>query len=116
MPTEDVTNRNLLIRYFLGTATEAERTGVEESFADDEAFFDLTMTEDQLVYDYLNGRLQKVDKDLFEKNYLGHSREREERFLLAKTLIQYGDVWVQQPASTATKVDQGQNLPVRNKR
>src|SRR5690349_20340115 len=95
MSTEDVTNHELMIRYLLGTATAAERTQVEESFADDDTFFRFTSIEDQLTYDYLNNRLSETDKTLFEKNYLRGSSEREERFLFAKTLIEYGDTWAQ---------------------
>ncbi len=121
MSTEDVTNDELLIRYLLGTASAAERTQVEESFADDDTFFRFTSIEDQLTYDYLNNRLSETDKTLFEKNYLGGSSEREERFLFAKTLIEYGDTWAEQAVpvndSIAASVDRGsQSVPTRDKR
>jgi type II secretory pathway pseudopilin PulG len=107
MPKEDLTNRDLVMRYFLGSASETERSRVEESLADDETFFDLIVIEDQLLYDFINSRLSQADSELFEQNYLSQSRERQERFLLAKTLIRYADEWEEEPDSVTPKPDQG---------
>ena len=64
-------NPTSLTRYLLGDLSEAEQERLEEDFfCDNDLFFELLDTEDQLTSDYLNGHLSPADRDRFERRFL----------------------------------------------
>ncbi len=77
-PAAGPETRHLLRRYMLGSVLEAERAQVEEKlFHDDSAFALLEETEDELIDDYLLGRLSKQERRQFEEHFLDSPRRRE---------------------------------------
>ncbi|MFL6333040.1 MAG: hypothetical protein ACJ754_06810 [Pyrinomonadaceae bacterium] len=90
---QQLTNRDGVIRYLLGEADAGERGQVEKSFAADDTFFDFVIIEDQLIVDYLNGRLEERQRELFESNYLTASNGRRERVALARSLMNSAAGW-----------------------
>ena len=64
-------------RYLLGTATEAERTAVEQAYmTSDSDFEQVDAEEEQLIESYLDGGLESRDREQFERNYLASSHRR----------------------------------------
>lgn len=80
--------RDAVKRYLIGKVTREERTAIEEAIGGDEAFNEFMVIEDQLVYDYLRGRLSVADHRLFESNYLNYSRRRREKVEVARALLE----------------------------
>jgi anti-sigma factor RsiW len=73
-----VESDDLLIRFLLGHLSDSERTRLEERFfADDELYEHLLAIEDELRYDYAQGRLSARDRELFEKRHLTSPVERK---------------------------------------
>jgi hypothetical protein len=73
-------------RYLLGELSEAEALSLEERyFADPEAFEQVWAVENELVDDYVAGRLGAEERDQFERHYLSSPRHRE-RVAAAKAL------------------------------
>jgi cell division protein FtsL len=93
--------------YLLGDLPEAEQLAlVQEFFADDEMFEQVWATENDLLDQYIRGKLTLVEKDLFEKNYLASDVHRQ-RLAFAQTLIFNADSPAQSqtiPAETQQSV------------
>lgn len=67
-----------LVRYLLGQADEDERAQVEERLFTDDAFEEeLMATADELMHDYLAGRLKGAERLFFEERFLAVRRHRE---------------------------------------
>lgn len=65
-------------RYLLGAASEAERERIEaEFFADDDAFQEMLVAEDDLIDDYARGELSGDEREQFEKRFLTSAEGRE---------------------------------------
>jgi hypothetical protein len=90
---QQLTNRDGFIRYLLGEIGAEEQEQVEKSFADEDTFFDFILIEDQLIVDYLNGRLTERQRELFQRNYLTASNERREQVALAQSLMDHAGEW-----------------------
>lgn len=76
----------LMVRYLLGSATEKERTEIEERlFSASEDFDHLVALEDSLIDDYVTGRLPAEERDAFEEAFLPH-RSADVQF--SRALIQ----------------------------
>jgi hypothetical protein len=84
-------NRDAVKRYLIGKVTREERTAIEEALGGDEAFNEFMVIEDQLVYDYLRGRLSVAYHRLFEGNYLNYSRRRREKVEVARALLEQSE-------------------------
>ena len=64
-------------RYLLGQATEEERSAIErEYFADAAALDAIGAAEDDLIEDYLASRLERDERDHFEREYLATPNHR----------------------------------------
>ena len=67
-----------LTRFLLGGASEAERERIEaEFFADDDAFQEMLVAEDDLIDDYARGELSAEQRKQFEERFLTSSEGRE---------------------------------------
>lgn len=67
----------LLVGYLLGDLSEEEMIGVEERlFTNDKYYERLLAVEDDLRYDYLQGRLSKRERLAFEKRFLPFAEDR----------------------------------------
>ena len=65
-------------RYLLGGASEAERERIEaEFFADEDAFQEMLVAEDDLIDDYARGELSANERKQFEERFLTSSEGRE---------------------------------------
>lgn len=89
----ELANRDTILRYLLGSAKAEEQEQVENSFVNDEEFFDFILIEDQLICDYLNDKLSPSERALFEQNYLKASARRRERVAIAQALIEQAKEW-----------------------
>lgn len=84
--TNDNKNQDLIKRYLLGEADGSEAERLEDLyFADDEAFEQLSIGEDELVADYAQNRLTPVERERFETVFLRTS-ERQDKVRLAVNL------------------------------
>lgn len=71
--------RELINRYLLGVAAEAEDEGIGVRIIEDPSFAqEILHAEHDLIEDYLEGELSAAEHELFEQQYL-HSNERRER-------------------------------------
>lgn len=78
---------DLMIRYLLGNElSAAEQDEVEESFGDADYFEQFLRAEDDLVNEYIRGRLTPHERGLFEANYLSSARRRE-KVAIAQALL-----------------------------
>jgi hypothetical protein len=78
--------RDLMVRYLLGGALpEEEQQDIEQRYFDDEDFFEeMELVEQELIDNYLNGRLTQEDQKSFEKHYLAvHWRRRRVELIRA---------------------------------
>src|SRR5262245_18997209 len=67
----NIGDKRNLIDYLLGELSEPEREELEQHYFDDnEIFIKLVETEEQLIKDYLDDRLPRGERQLFEKHYL----------------------------------------------
>ena len=86
--TEAANQHEILIRYLLGVASDAERRAVEEQvFASDAELNVLLQAEDELIDDYVRGTLSTSDRGLFEGNFLV-TKKRRQRLELLQSLVQ----------------------------
>src|SRR5262245_53902627 len=61
----------LLTRYLLGDLSPAQQDSLEEKFfTENDLFIELLDAEDQLIGDYLDGRLSTDDRERFERRFL----------------------------------------------
>lgn len=75
-------------RYVLGTLSDAERDGLEQTYFSDNAEFDeIEIAEDELVDAYVRGKLTGDDRRRFEK-LASSSKRLGERIAFAKVLSQ----------------------------
>lgn len=71
-------NEESLVRFLLGELSEEEQLRLEEVFFTDEALFEqLSALENELRYDYAQGRLAPHQRQLFEKRFLTSPEERQ---------------------------------------
>ena len=85
-------SEQMMERYLLGELSESEQSVLEKEYFTDSQFFDeILKTENELVDDYVRGRLSKEVRQRFEQSYMAHP-ERSERVKFA--------------AALATKLDQ----------
>src|SRR5262245_60156960 len=78
--------RDRLVRYLLGGALpEEEQQDLEQRYFDDEAFFEeMELAEQELIDNYLSGRLTQDEQESFEKHYLAvHWRRRRVELIRA---------------------------------
>lgn len=84
-------NGKQIVQYLLGDLPEEEQQQLDEQFfVNDDYFERLMATEDELIDDYLRGRLSAHERERFERNFLTSPFLRE-RVTLAKALIDYID-------------------------
>jgi len=79
-----------LIKYLLGQLPEADRDRLEEQyFVDDDLFGELLDAEEQLINDYVNGRLSAAVRERFERHFLTQP-DRRRRVDLDRALCRPG--------------------------
>lgn len=78
----------LLTRYLLGSASAAEREAVEDRFFVVQSRVDeLLQVEDELIDDYVRGRLTESERALFEENFL-RTAGRQQRLEFTRDLVE----------------------------
>ena len=76
-----------LMRYLLGELSEDEQTALEEQYVADPRIFDtVAKVENDLVDDYVRGKLPPESRERFERMYLAHPHRRE-RVRFAEALL-----------------------------
>jgi anti-sigma factor RsiW len=84
--SEKADNETMLIRYLLGNLPEEQKLQVEGMFlGDDQHYERLLAIEDELFYDYAQGKLSPGEREQFETRFLSSERNRE-RAMLASAL------------------------------
>ena len=79
-------NQERLTRYLLGTLSEPEQVAIEtDYFADRETFEEVWAAENDLIDNYLRGKLSAGDRELFEQRFLSTPRGRQR--LKASTVL-----------------------------
>jgi heme exporter protein D len=80
-------NRDILIRYLLGDLPEEELERLaEEYFVHDDAWQALSAVENDLIDDYVRGRLSQAVRQKFERHFMRFP-ERQERVEFARILM-----------------------------
>ncbi|MGI9054207.1 MAG: CHAT domain-containing protein [Pyrinomonadaceae bacterium] len=78
-------------RYILGEIGDQNRSAIEERIMTDEDYFqNLTMVEENLIQDYVDGNLAGADRANFEKRFL-ISAENRQKVKFARALRKYVD-------------------------
>ena len=78
---------DLITQYLLGVLPEPQRVALEvECFADKDRFEEVAAAENDLIDDYLRGKLSPDDHERFEQHFLASPRRRE-RVHAAKILL-----------------------------
>ena len=79
-------SEQMMTRYLLGELSESEQSVLEKEYFTDPQFFDqMLKIENELVDDYVRGRLSKEVRERFEQSYMAHP-ERRERVKFAAAL------------------------------
>ncbi len=87
---EDLQNGKTKIQYLLGELSAEEQRHIDEQlFVNDDYFERLMATEDELIEDYLRGRLSATERQQFERNFLNSAdlRKKVDRTKLLLTYI-----------------------------
>jgi anti-sigma-K factor RskA len=88
---EDFQNGKTKIQYLLGELSAEEQLSIDEQlFVNDDYFERLMATEDDLIEDYLRGRLSATERQQFERNFL-NSAELRKKVDRTKLLLRYID-------------------------
>ncbi len=78
MTTDRPATEPTLRRYLLGELPEAEAISLEERcFADRDLFDDLVAAQEELIFGYLRGQLDRSERERFEHAFLSSPRRRE---------------------------------------
>jgi hypothetical protein len=87
---------DVLVRYLLGSVSDQERIGVEQRCFDAESdtFAQLEALEDELRFDYLDGRLSASDRAAFERRFAGTQSDRDRLTIVRGILRQSAPVAV----------------------
>jgi hypothetical protein len=84
---EEVDNEKLLVRYLLGDLPEEQRLQVETLFLGEDQYYErLLALEDELFYDYAQGKLSPGKREQFEARFLASERNSK-RAMLASALV-----------------------------
>lgn len=80
-------NEKEIRRFLLGELSENERTALEEKFlADEDCFTQIRVAEDELIEEYVRGKLENEEKEKFEKQFLS-SKTRRERVIFTREML-----------------------------
>lgn len=101
---EETNNRELLKRYLLGDVSQAELEAIEDSFADDHAFEEYLVVEEDLIDAYLREELGERERRQFESSYLGSSRDRHVRLDIAHAVLESIPLFASSASSPPTEV------------
>jgi hypothetical protein len=89
-----------LLRYLLGELSEADQTSVEEQFiTDSEVDALLREVENDLIADYIRGRLESRERERFEGHYMASPANRQ-RVRTAEVLLS----WIDQNETTQRSI------------
>lgn len=82
-------NERLIVQYLIGDLPEEERKIVEDRYFKDDSFFEeAAIIEEDLIDDYLHGKLTVSEREQFEDHYLA-SPARRERLEFSRTMMRY---------------------------
>ena len=80
-----------LTRYLLGEFSGVERADIEDRYLSERDLFDeLLVAEDELIDDYVRGRLSPKDQESFEQDFLC-TAARQERVKSSRALMKFAD-------------------------
>jgi anti-sigma factor RsiW len=84
---QELEHEETMVDYLLGRLSPQEGARLEERCLADDAFFDRMLeAENDVVDNYLRGRLSRRDKESFESHYLA-SPERREKVEFARSFL-----------------------------
>jgi anti-sigma factor RsiW len=88
--TGDPQRRTRLTHYLLGEVSQDERAEIEEEYLrNDELFEELVAAENDLIDDYVRGKLSGAERAQFEARFLSLPEKRE-RVQFARSLMRFG--------------------------
>jgi hypothetical protein len=97
-------SRNLVRRYLLGDLTGSDQEHCEEKFmTGDTSLAELEVAEDELLDEYLAGRLTADEREQFERHFLS-TPERQKKLRFAKVFRRYVAAHQPAPAVTASRI------------
>jgi hypothetical protein len=80
-------NEDVLVRYLLGELSDEEQTRIEQLFFTDDQYYEqLLAVENELRYDYAQGKLSGTRGRTFEKRFLASSDDRAQTSLAEELL------------------------------
>lgn len=86
---EKLVEQSNLRKYILGDISDEDRSAIEERLlTDDEFFEELSMTEENLIQDYVDENLDSTERERFEKCFL-NSEENRQKVKFAHALRKY---------------------------
>jgi CHAT domain-containing protein/Tfp pilus assembly protein PilF len=86
---EQINEQSKFRKYILGNVSEAERAAIDERLlTDDEYFEEFSMTEENFIQDYIDGNLDKPERERFESCFL-NSEENRQKVKFAAALRRY---------------------------
>jgi len=98
---EDLQNGKTKIQYLLGELSAEEQRHIDEQlFVNDDYLERLMAAEDELIEDYLRGRLSATERQQFERNFL-NSADLRRKVDRTKLLLTYIDDPVRRSRSTS---------------
>lgn len=84
---QELNNEKTMVRYLLGELPAQEGAQLEERcLSDDEFFEQMLAVENELIDNYLRGRLSSSEKERFERHFLASPQQRE-KVDFARTLL-----------------------------
>lgn len=103
----------LMRRYLLGTATEAERTGVENDYlVNGDAFHELKEAENDLIDCYVRGELPIGERDAFEKRYLASVQPSSQASAQGRSRVEFARALGELAKEAALKAPRKEASPV----
>ncbi|HKX31462.1 MAG TPA: hypothetical protein VJ302_27495, partial [Blastocatellia bacterium] len=101
-PTAD--NDRIIIKYLLNDLSEEDRAQLEEAYLRDESLFDqIQAMEEELIEDYVKGRLSGYERERFEQHYLA-SREQRARVETVRQLDRACSLTPPDPALAGARI------------
>jgi hypothetical protein len=101
--TEPPEDTRILIRYLLGDLVEEEQDEIEQRYSsDDNFYFKLLATEDELIDSYVLGEISQSDRGKFEQAYLKNPHRLKK--------VESNKIWLASVAKQLAPVPWGQRL------
>jgi anti-sigma-K factor RskA len=109
--TPHVNHQEEVSQYLLGHLSEEGQRRIEERLLTDDGFLEeISLAEEDLIDDYLNGNLSKDDRLSFEQHFL-RTPERRQNLRFAMTLSRYTTNSSEQAESESATESQSAKIP-----